>query len=284
MAMLARGGRRNLGGRIGSTNLGLCGLVILFCGGASLACSPLRQNGTSDSATQRRPSKDTVPIVYQSERFTPLRLNPQQIDEFLSTATKAMPTGPSVWFILVRSNSKHDGELSYNVIVYFRPDETTARFRKGRYLHLDNWWNSLGITINTALNNHQIDWTNRLKSYFQVSQADRPFDKKLGVPNGSMLPFDAPEGFKADEIIDIVDFVRSNPTHTPPAPKAHPNSFSSPTQLDGSASIVAIEKEDDTIEIRTGTVEGLLSGIGQLLRIVRDGGDFKILSIGVWVY
>jgi len=48
--------------------------------------------------------------------------------------------------------------------------------------------------------------------------------------------------------------------------------------------MVVIEKKDGTIMVRTGTVEGPLSGFGHLLRIVRDGGDFKILSIGVWVY
>lgn len=57
-------------------------------------------------------------------------------------------------------------------------------------------------------------------------EADRPFGKKLEVPNGPMMPFDSPEGFKADEIIDIVDFVRSSPTYTPPQPKDFPDSFS----------------------------------------------------------
>ncbi len=275
--MLTRNGRCNLGRKIASTRLARCCLVVLFCG-ACLACGPRGQDGTSDSETQRRPSKNSVPIVYQTKRFTPIPLTPQQIDEFLSTASKAMPKGPSVWFILVRGNSKHDGELPYNVIVYFRPDETTARFRKGRYLHLDNWWNSLGIK--TA----PIDWTNRLKSYFQVSQADRPFGKKLEIPHGSMLPFDSPEGLDDEEVIGIVDFVRSNPTHTPPQSKDYPDSFRSPVQVDGSAPIVVIEKKAETIEVRTGTVEGMFSGMGQLIRIVRDGEDYRITTTGTWVY
>lgn len=276
--MLADDGKRDLGLGSASTNIARPSLTVLLCACACMSCVPLGKDGPSDSETQRRPSNDTIPIVYQSERFTPKPLAYQQIDEFLSTASKAMPKGPSVWFILVRSNSKHDGELSYNVIVYFRPDETTARFRKGRYLHLDNWWNSLGIK--TA----PIDWTNRLKSYFQVSQADRPFGKKLEVPRGSMLPFDSPEGLADEEVIGIVDFVRSNPTYTPPPSKEYPDSFRKPIQHDGSAPIVVIKKADDTIEVRTGTVEGPLSGIGHLLRIVRDGADFRIIGTGTWVY
>ena len=98
------------------------------------------------------------------------------------------------------------------------------------------------------------------------------------------MPFDSPEGFKADEIIDIVDFVRSSPIYTPPQPKDYPDSFRSPVQVDGSAPIVVIEKKAETIEVRTGTVEGMFSGMGQLIRIVRDGEDYRITTTGTWVY
>ena len=134
-----------------------------------------------------------------------------------------------------------------------------------------------------APQNRQTDWTKRLRNYYQISQADEPFDKKLEVPNGSMLPFDAPEGFSADEVIDIVDFVRSNPTYTPPPSKEHPNSFRLPTQCDGSDPILAIRKKDDIIEVRTGTTQGPLSGLGQFVQLVNEGEDFKVISIGMWV-
>ena len=113
--MLTRNGRRNLDREIASTNVARCCLVVLYCGSLCLACGPPSQDGASDSETQRRPSKDSVPIVYQSERCTPIPLTPQQIDEFLFTASKAMPSGPSVWFILVRKNREHDGDLDYSV-------------------------------------------------------------------------------------------------------------------------------------------------------------------------
>ena len=278
------------------TDVARCFLVVLFCGGACLACGPLRQDGTSDSETQRRPIKNSVPIVYQSERFTPIPLTPQQIDEFVSIASKAMPTGPSVWFILVRRNSKHDGELSYNVTVYFTPDETTARLRQGRYLHLSNWANKLAKVIEKAFGErskdpsvaapkiHETDWTKRLRSYYQVSISNQPFGKELDAPEDSLLPFDVPVGFTGDEVIDIVDFVRSDPLYTPSPSKAHANEIIVPMQFDGSDPIVAIEKEDCIITVRTGTVEGPLSGIGDLLRCVRDGEEFVIIGTGMWVY
>lgn len=293
--MLAHDDRSDLDREIASTNVARRSLVVLLLGAACLAGGPLRQDVTSDSESQRRPSKDSVPIVYQSERFTPIPLTAQQIDEFLSTASKAMPKGPSVWFILVRKNREHDGDLDYSVTAYFAPDEQAARLRKGRYLHFSSFPKLVAAAINKAfadqpkdasapaIKKQETDWTKRLRNYYQVSSSNQPFDKKLEVPNGPMLPFDAPEGFSADEIIDIVDFVRSNPTYTRPPSKEHPNSFTVPTRLDGSDPILGMKKKDDIIEVRTGTTQGPLSALGQFVRFVREGEDFKIISIGMWV-
>jgi len=165
-----------------------------------------------------------------------------------------------------------------------------------RYLLLDNWATRLAETINKAFGDQrkdesapatkkqETDWTKRLRNFYQVSKVDQAFGKKLEVANGSLLPFDSPEGFADEEIIDIVDFVRSTPTYTRPPSKERPNSFSFPIQLNCSAPIVVIEKDDEAIRVRTGIVEGPLSGMGQAVRIVRDGEDFRIIGTGMWVY
>ena len=74
-----------------------------------------------------------------------------------------------------------------------------------------------------------------LGEYVQVSLKERPFGGDLGTPKGTLLPLRAPQGFTDEEIIEIVDFIRTNPEGV-----KRPNSVLHPERFNGSAPIIEI--------------------------------------------
>ena len=92
------------------------------------------------------------------------------------------------------------------------------------------------------------------------------------------MPFAPPIGFTDTEIIEIVDFARTSPGKTD-APKMGVTV----SKLYGSAPIISIKKVGDGFDVRTGSVEGFLSGIGTFMHCIRAEDGFKVVSLGLWV-
>jgi len=122
--------------------------------------------------------------------------------------------------------------------------------------------------------------------YWQVSRSDQPFREELTVPDESLLPFAVPEGFTEEEVIEIVDFLRSGPSEEPDGSNAsgYPRTLGFPQRLDGAQPIHSIERRDGVIEVRTGVQQDMLAGQGEILRCrKRDDGTFEVLSLGMWI-
>ena len=83
----------------------------------------------------------------------------------------------------------------------------------------------------------------------------------------------------ASLVIEIVDFVRSNPSK-----HSEPGFIPLVRRLNGSQPIRSIERRDGVIEVRTGVQQDMLAGQGDILRCrKREDGTFEVLSLGGWV-
>ena len=246
---------------------------------------PLATGGNSPAAEARR-----VPVVLHS-RFNPTPLTDEQMCEILGEARRLAPRGKDVWFILLKSNGEYEGALRYCVNVYFTPDIATARLRKGRYIGLGGGFEEIREIIQKLFDaedqaarqgdSHTTKERQfvRLHEYYQVSLCDEPFGDDLGAPSGTLLPFAAPEGVSDVEVVEVVDFARTNPAVQP-----RPNTFPVPSRFNGSAPVIGIERKDGMIEILCGVSEGMLSGMGELMQCKKEDGTLKVVALGQWVF
>lgn len=256
---------------------------------------PQRQRTPSASATDRDDTESDTPVpVVVHSRFDPAPLTDEQTDDILERAGNVAPTGIGVWFILLRNNRERNGVLRYAVTVFFEPDSTTARLRKGKYVRVDGLGDALRDCLCRALAAEGSpdgpmpsrqwceSWPPRaspLFDYCQVSRQETPFTDDRAVPDGSLLPFPAPDGFTDEETVDVVDFIRTDPKLPDPAPPV----FSPSGRFDGRSPIIAIERQGSTIEVRCGVCEGLLSCRGTVLYLVRESDTLRIVTTGRWV-
>ena len=213
-----------------------------------------------------------VPVICNSE----LPPDPMRVSEFtriLDYAEPLAPAGQRVWFIVVNYSVNRVARirvgrtdwwrvkqaLSHPVImywsadVYFTPDANAGRVRKGKAVNLK----SDELQPKLALAADQYD-------YIMVSSSDAPFGKELVTPAKKLLPFAQPEGFSDEEIVELIDFARSEEDLGP---------------------ILYIERQEDgSVEITDG-VEGddYLSGYGSTLRCVKREGRWVATGGGSWM-
>lgn len=228
---------------------------------------------------QDEDAKRKLPVT-SSGRFVRQPLTQTQIDEIRSSAEPLAPAGEEAWFILVRRNQLRGEKLQYAITVYYTPEEQTERIRRGHRTSfdpqvqkfIDVMTKSLGGTASSQPR------AKRLSPYCQVSLADQPFGEDLKTPSGTLLPFPAPTGFTDDEIIAIVDFIR-----TSPARASAPSMRLSLSKFDGTAPIISIGRNQDYIEVKTGVLEGPLCGIGTFVRFIKTEDGFEVVAVGQWV-
>lgn len=275
--------------------------LLLIAGLASIAGCRAPASDISPSADEVRPPNGppaiepaenidyaelarNVPIV-AGGRFAHPAPTQEQLEELLRWVLPRAGKNRDVWFIYARANWKLETGRELNATVYFTPKRESARLRKGVSRHV-------GLSIARILElealieqleaQPQPKESPPLPEYWQISLKGHPFAEMLEVPDGTLLPFPKPEGLSEQEVIEIVDFVRTNPKQ----PQTDPNRVSSASLwgFDGSRPILSINKSDGVIEVRSGTREGILSGSGQIIRLMRTGDDtFDVLAIGQWV-
>ncbi len=246
-------------------------------------------SGCADVSEVREPVElqaptASVPVVYD-ERLRPARLTSQQMDGILSEAVPFCPKGQHVWFIWVHDNFEFSGELYCNATVYFTPTMVTSRIRKGQSIgfwqDVSSFSKRLGRPVKTRED---------LSDYCQVALREKPFGQELDVPAGTLMPFAPPKGFADDEVVEIVDFIRTNPKKTEQPEVTFVRSegdtytvYHRPVTFDGSQPILSIERKNGTIEVRAGTVQRTWAGAGQMLRLIEAPEGFKVLEIFLWV-
>ncbi len=248
--------------------------------------------------------KSPVPIVYD-DRLGPWPLVQSQVNRILRRGAAVCPEGRDIWFILVRNNyvcPVCHWRLCCYVTIYFTPDVSEPRIRKGRC----TWYSdsdphpkrSLDWLLTTLDGDQRRDLEPLLRKtserpkrpavppesirvcgwYRQVSFRNKPFTEQLHAPVKTLWPFWPPIGFTDEEVIEIIDFLRTSPKVAHP-----PNVIRSPDRFDGSAPILSIKRAGEGIVVRSGTQQGFLAGSGEEILLKRKGSSFVVVSIGMWV-
>jgi hypothetical protein len=234
-----------------------------------------------------------VPLIY-NPRLHPWPLVHYQVQRTLAWAERTHPDGRQVWFVYVITNTMFEWKYDYAVRVCFVPDRSSPRFRKGRYGWFGSGWKErepLGKKLESGTASQPVrQRQNQLDEYFQVSPENKPFGADPGAPDSALLPFDAPSGFTDEEVVKIVDFIRTNPrvrtnrtSVTLPAVETMPTTWSWPDRVDGSKPIMSIVRKGLRVVVTTGTQEGPLCGAGEEAEFEQHGDSFVAISIALWV-
>jgi len=206
-------------------------------------------------------------------RFDHPPLTDAQVEALLTRAQRCCPEGQQPWFIYVVANWKEPEGRRPAATVYFTPGEAAGRVRKGKF-ECGGVAEAELAKIRKALGAEEAREAARgVCEYWQVSRRDEPFTEDVDVPDVGILPFPRPIGFTENEVVELIDFIRTNPERDNCA-----------VAFDGSQPILSITRSDDVITVRTGTIEAMLAGSGQFLTCKRKtDGTFEVLSIGIWV-
>lgn len=226
-------------------------------------------------------SRPSVPVVY-SERGFANALSSQQLADVLEKAELWRPKGTTVWFFFVRRHYHPllSLETYLTVTIYYTPDRSSPRIRKGRFATYNMTW-SLGD--NPHLDEPQIH------GYVQVSPSRQPFGSELQVPAPAYRPFvvgrnfgGAPVSIRDEQVIQLVDFVR--------AFLAGENSNGDPESLESwrraaaKDPILNIAVQGDSFELMLGWSGGMFDGRGHHLKVVKKAGSLRVVGpVSMWV-
>jgi hypothetical protein len=169
-----------------------------------------------------------------------------------------------VWFILV--NFHRAGE--YRVNVYFDPDEMKNSLRTGRYTHISTVRDQLGRILELAGQTKPVSIP-----YAQVVSSPTDPDERPGqTPPLRDMPFRAPDEVAAQDLIAIVEIVRS-------VMKREGEDVNLPV-----LSMRRERGESDIVEVELGWVAGPLYAGGRSVRVKRTSVGWEAVGgVSFWV-
>jgi hypothetical protein len=237
--------------------LGLCAVA------AAVSCSKGTQGKVSVVLDKNQ-------ISYGS-RLEPNALTEKQLKDLGEYISKKTTPSQELWFIHVRYNQ----EDYLTATIYLKPQYTEGRIRKGQYFGYDSKFSKYKLT---ELAKKQMNYMEmELPEYMQVCFKDIPFGADLEIPpQNSLFPFNVPDGFSDEEIVEVIDFIRSGPS----IKSKRTDSYYPETP--SNSPIVSIEREGELIGVNTGSQEGPVSGGGVGMTIKKTESGYELISIGMW--
>jgi len=178
-------------------------------------------------------------------------------------------TGGHPW--LLEANYSIPGRRdNWAVSIYLPADRQTERLRRGRVVKC------LSVPPQNAKHGRERRLSGPPGSYAQVSIPDRHFTAQLLDPSGIELPFILEGEFADDDLVSLVDFIRSSPAFVPESARSHDSEkMVPPVRVDGRYPIVAIvRKPDGTFEVGTGS----RPGAGQHIAVRRIGSRWVVIE------
>ena len=203
------------------------------------------------------------PIEVQYDpALSPKALTEGENAELKQLAAESAKGNRRAWFVRVRYNDRG----IFAADLFFAPDTTEPRIRKGTCAHVEGWSDLLSVVKDGP--------ADEMPRYVQISLPNEPFDDHLTVPDRERMPFQPDHRFfgKAvklsdEELISLVDLVR---------PVFAKN--------DGGP-IYRIEMKGELIRVFSGEQQGPLAGGGRFVDVKRKaGGGFELANenVGVW--
>ncbi len=256
-----------------------CLLAIAMPGAIHAASQPAEQAPTAahEPATTQ-PAVVEIPVIY-SPRLSPEKLTQANLESLVAEARSLAPPGSSIWFLHVLFSRGDDSRVN----VFYTPDQTSGRLQRGKCVLVGPEITRTSETVRRIIArfpaSQRGQFDQRLVDYYRVLTTDAKEACPRSPSEDSTFPFIAPKGFTDDEIIRIVDFVRTNPIQ-----KFPPNTLPQVEIFFGAGRpIVRITRENKVIKVFNGSQEGPLSGSGQVLECAPDGDSFKLIRIADWV-
>jgi hypothetical protein len=208
--------------------------------------------------------------VIHHTRFKTEPLTNQQFAMLSRSIKNVRLDNKDVWFVRVLYNSRRH----LTAKIYFMPDFASNRLRKGKYIYYR--------LADLALEDLKIGdlKPSEYLEYIQVSLKEEPFTAQVEIPpQNSMLPFSVSESFTDQEVVEIVDFIRSGPKML----SAKPNVTYLPVNVKRNLPIMTIIREGEVIKVRTGTQEHGIAGMGQVLEIRKTDQVYELTEISEWL-
>jgi hypothetical protein len=226
--------------------------------------------------THQSPSATTLPSAHAFIASPPLpievrydpalhpkALTAQEKAELINAAADSANIGVRAWFVRVRYNDKG----IFAADLYFAPDTTTPRIRKGTLAHVEGWGDLLSVVKDGP--------AEEMPRFVQISRPNEPFDERLTVPEREMMPFEPDHRYFGEavklsdnELVSLVDLVRPVFARNDGGP------------------IYRIEMKGDWIRVFSGEQQGPLAGGGRFVDVKRKaGGGFELVNddVGIWV-
>jgi len=224
----------------------------------------------------RSPSATTLPSTHPIDTSTlppievrydpalsPKALTERENAELKQLAAESAKGNRRAWFVRVRYNDKG----SFAADLYFTPDTTEPRIRKGTCAHVEGWGDLLSVVKDGP--------AEEMPRYVQISLPNEPFDDRLAMPDREMMPFQPDHRFfgmavklSDEELISLVDLVRPVFAKNAGGP------------------IYRIEMKGELIRVFSGEQQGPLAGGGRFVDVKRKaGGGFELANedVGIWV-
>lgn len=220
---------------------------------------------------------DSSQIIYYD--LLPVEVVDQEQLQLLSNyVCESKPN--DVWFIRVLHNKEGDCWTH----IYFLPDESTERIRKGKmtFYNSSPLFSSIVVPKEDAASYRFEELKQKLRpEYHDYIQVLPPYANASCPPGisrrDSLLPFPKPEGFSDQEVIEILDFLRSEMEKEKLA-------YGMPLELLlVEEPIMSIHRENDIIVIRTGTQSDFLAGTGRTFHLRKTEDDYEIVGETCWI-
>jgi len=261
-----------------------------------VSCAP------AASPPPQLPKPADVPVVYDRRLFAD-KLSDELKEEIIRQAAPLTPKGQRIWYIHSDLNRASGKKPDYRTTVYFTPHVATPRLRKGQRVAIICGALPGGFRkvpeekikelLKTATDEDR-QYYEQIKAriddplftWWQVSLKEQPFGQRLDAPGEDRLwPMSAPHGFADEEVIEIVDFIRTAPDSSTITTNADGTfTVSGFGRVDAGLPIMSIYREKDgSIGVTTGSVQAPLAGSGQMIRIKREGDTYRVTEVSQWV-
>jgi len=250
--------------------------------GVMVGCSAARSPVVEDAAPTKLPA--TVPVgpleVRYGTHLNPAKLSPQQLAEITEIAEAHRPAGREIWYVRVATNDKYKGEWHYSAAVYYTPDVTTGRIRKGKMTGASSMFGGvaehkkLRERLRESAKRHPEELSDTdLGEWVQIAPADRPFGTELKVLFGAVAPFAPVKGISDDDLVAIVDDAR----------RAH--DVGRLAEVDEPICMIEIDGEEkDKFVVFFGWLDAPLAGGGSVVTVRKTPKGYKAPDgAGHWV-
>lgn len=250
-----------------------CVFMVVFCTSCKNKEDHVqeKENVVSFSPASEKPCIESSQIIYHRLHHDPLNQNRLKL-----LSTWICDTKPNnVWFVRVL------GSLHiFNVLradIYFLPDYSSGRLRKGKFTRYDSFdfRDSKKALVEQGYDPNKLPKPEYREYVYVLPKNDTPSPNQL-PSSESLLPFTVADGFADQEIVEIIDFVRLQK----PMRMILKNV---PWDLNDQLPIMRIWKNQGNIIIMTGTQESPLSGSGQRLTIKKTDGGYELISKTSWI-